>query len=1119
MTAAPSAWLEAISAPTRLLMCVDHLERLGAEPGVAGATLASMRTPEALEELSATIVEGRWRPKAAVRVSLAEQPDRRIAVPSLRDRVVLRATAQVLAEQLDATLGEHAWAYRPGRSVDDALDVLSAGVRQGRLHYVRTDVESFFDTIDRTLLQNELRSLGVPEDVLALIQRAITGQVLDGGALVVDERGVLQGSPLSPFLSNIALRALDREVTTRLPELTYVRYADDITLLASDREQVASALEMVRAALAAVNLRLNPGKTRAGHVSQGLAVLGTTITVDGRIEGSRLRDAIAARAAACSSGPELQALADVLDAMRPHWLRWPLTTVPLLATAALSSGEVPADGDLARARLALSDEPTASWDVHVVLLQRWAGGSGTTVDLALVVELRALLRHTSCDTARLQQLSGVVDLPLDLLGAVLARDGDSAVQLVGAGHRRIGRALQALNESLRPGGAAPSEGVAVQLHRLFTGRVDMHHREVEVRHGTRNWRRLNGPLELEAVREHVRGGLRAGISPVRTEGTATVCGIRVDVVRTAFPAAWMLGAYDDNGREARAKLADLFGVASEWARTLLVVAQSQGWEPLIEQHGRGFAFWFLMKEPVQAMTLRAAMRDLINRAPAIPAVLAVQVRPNEDAAGPRGGTHMVMPLGGAGGIAAAPPALRDARFRVVEDVEAHLMAVRHHERELLLGTSVAAGAPLKRPPVWDSMGAVAEVAAGAQGRRLLEGCAVLRSLVGQALVTGMLDSTERRTVLETAGHLPGARGDSLVRRVMRQVGYSAAAADRQVARLSPHPLGCARIRERHPDTAVRVGCACVFARHPNEAYDTPLLHVYTAQDLIRLIRRSQQHGVGGATPGRGPGGGGQGAQGSGTGGGARVGGSSSGGAGVARPGGAGAAARSGVGGTAARSGAGGTGAAVGTAVSTAVVEAKGGEAAVVPADAPTAGVPEAAGGDAVGVVERVMSRVAALMRGGGSAGGGTAGAGPVEGGSAAGGLAGERGGGPAAGGPAGKRSGGPAAGEPRPPDAAVVVPSVVGSSSVSLPAGVAGAVASAVVGCSGADRGAESLGEVFAGLAESRARLRVEEERVRELEAELERAFAAAGVDRLPLAAGALHRVDSGGVVRYLWEP
>lgn len=224
-----------------------------------------------LEALRASLVGGQYRP-GPLRQILIPKPDggtRPLTIPSIIDRVAQTAVARLISAALEPEFSDNSFGYRPGRSVQRAVDRIAAWRGRGYGHVVEADIERFFETIphDPLLSALEARFPGDPH-LTALIALWVeqAGLALDSPGM-----GLAQGSPLSPVLANFYLDPLDDLFAG---PVVILRYADDFLLLARTEEAAADALDVARGFLAGRGLRLVAQETRLTSFRRGFRFLG-----------------------------------------------------------------------------------------------------------------------------------------------------------------------------------------------------------------------------------------------------------------------------------------------------------------------------------------------------------------------------------------------------------------------------------------------------------------------------------------------------------------------------------------------------------------------------------------------------------------------------------------------------------------------------------------------------------------------------------------------------------------------------------------------------------------------------------------------------------------------------
>lgn len=148
-----------------------------------------------LEALRDEVNYETYRPQALLRIAL-EKPGggtRLLSVPTVRDRVLQTAVTRVIEPLFEAEFEDCSFAYRKGRSVDQAIERIQLLQRQGYQWLVDADIQCFFDSIDHTLLMTMIGKLVSDVGLLRLIEQWLCATVIDGDQRFVLDKGVAQG--------------------------------------------------------------------------------------------------------------------------------------------------------------------------------------------------------------------------------------------------------------------------------------------------------------------------------------------------------------------------------------------------------------------------------------------------------------------------------------------------------------------------------------------------------------------------------------------------------------------------------------------------------------------------------------------------------------------------------------------------------------------------------------------------------------------------------------------------------------------------------------------------------------------------------------------------------------
>ena len=212
------------------------------------------------------MASGSYYPQAVREVEIPKKDGkmRKLGIPVIRDRIAQEVVKSYMEKRIDQQFHPNSYGYRPMKSSHEAIEQVRKNCLE-RDWVIDMDISKFFDEIDHELMLRAVEAMHEEKWVRMYVKRWLEMKIekADGKQHVRQGKGTPQGGVISPLLANLFLHfALDQWMSKHHPTVRFVRYADDIVMHCSTREEAEAILTAIRRRLEEVKLRMNEEKTR-----------------------------------------------------------------------------------------------------------------------------------------------------------------------------------------------------------------------------------------------------------------------------------------------------------------------------------------------------------------------------------------------------------------------------------------------------------------------------------------------------------------------------------------------------------------------------------------------------------------------------------------------------------------------------------------------------------------------------------------------------------------------------------------------------------------------------------------------------------------------------------------
>ena len=224
--------IEQVVSKVNMKRAYQRVYRNGGSAGIDKMSIAQLffHLQKTWEITKSDLLSGQYLPQPikGVEIPKPNGKTRLLGIPTVQDRLIQQALHQILSPIFEQEFSKFSFGFRPNKSAHDALQTSLSYINEGYQHIIDIDLKSFFDEVDHSILLQLIYQRIKCPITMKLIRKFLRAPIMIQGKLKKRRKGVPQGGPLSPLLSNILLHELDLFLIER--GVRFVRYADDFSI-------------------------------------------------------------------------------------------------------------------------------------------------------------------------------------------------------------------------------------------------------------------------------------------------------------------------------------------------------------------------------------------------------------------------------------------------------------------------------------------------------------------------------------------------------------------------------------------------------------------------------------------------------------------------------------------------------------------------------------------------------------------------------------------------------------------------------------------------------------------------------------------------------------------------
>lgn len=760
---------------------------------------------------------------------------RALVIPTVNDRIVMKSTANSLINIFEKQFCNCSYAYRPHKSTINAIKDIENAIKENYQYFYKTDIKTFFEAINHNILLKKIDNTLNNDKIINFIEKFLKSKVYDTNNFFENTKGVHQGSPVSPLLSNIYLNSFDKNILEN--NFKVFRYCDDILILSKKEDQLFEAEQLIKNQLTLLDLSINKDKEIKGEIRDGFNFLGYFFNKNGKSISKKAIESLDSKIQIVFSNnnPSFEKSKKIITGWENYFGKLDETNINSLETllAFFKKGNYSNIEEIIIARKKLKSFSESH--IHLALAQEWK--ELDKIDFLNYEVFCFINKINPNEEIQIISLAKLLNIDFKSLKTIISYfqknnfDISFFIQgLVDFGYYALAKEFHKIQNNLS---LVKNETYGIEnankefFNRyidLFSSNLNYFSIESEGLNQKRIFTKIPKKLDEEAIKSNLEGEITL-VAPVFSNNEKTKMLIfDIDISKE------LLNDSENYTKNSKKVLLDAIKISKE--------LEVCGLSNIIEFSGnKGYHVWVFFDQEIEALLVRKLAFAILKKIGKPEIGINREIFPNKDYLSYDEESCLIkLPLG-FHVISKKPCFFIDQKGNTYSNQIKTLNNIKKITYQEftqalhILETEEKLFVQEKRIELNIDMSKFPKV------QKILNGCGVLNYVIKKAEETGYINHKERMLLLSTLGHVKN-EGQVFIHEIMKKCfNYDKNLTNSYLNKIAEKPIGCKRIKETYQEITCFHNCSCIIY-NSDWSYQTPIAYSEMSKNTTKEVKQA-----------------------------------------------------------------------------------------------------------------------------------------------------------------------------------------------------------------------------------------------------------------------------------------